>query len=135
MKAISLWQPWASLWCSPRKVHETRNWATSYRGPIAVHAAKRIEKDIDSYPLTDILLAEFGFGWSTDLPCGAIIGVVDLIDCVPTDGMAIWSEEDYHCGDFAPGRYAWKRGNYRVLPHPIPCVGRQRIFSVPEVKL
>ena len=25
MRALSLWQPWASLWCSSRKVHETRH--------------------------------------------------------------------------------------------------------------
>jgi hypothetical protein len=41
VKAISLWQPWASFIASGAKRIETRSWATSYRGPIAIHAAKR----------------------------------------------------------------------------------------------
>ena len=41
MKAITIWQPWASLLASGRKRYETRSWATTYRGPIAIHAAKR----------------------------------------------------------------------------------------------
>ena len=40
MKAITIWQPWASLLVSGRKRYETRSWATSYRGPIAIHAAR-----------------------------------------------------------------------------------------------
>lgn len=40
MKAISLWQPWASLVPAGAKPVETRSWSTSYRGPLAIHAAK-----------------------------------------------------------------------------------------------
>jgi len=39
MKAITLWQPWASLIACGAKKYETRSWSTSYRGPIAIHAA------------------------------------------------------------------------------------------------
>jgi activating signal cointegrator 1 len=39
MKAISIWQPWASLIAIGAKKYETRSWETSYRGPIAIHAA------------------------------------------------------------------------------------------------
>ena len=39
MKAITIWQPWASLLPLNIKLFETRSWATSYRGPIAIHAA------------------------------------------------------------------------------------------------
>ncbi len=39
MKAITIWQPWASLIACGAKQYETRSWATSYRGPIAIHAA------------------------------------------------------------------------------------------------
>lgn len=41
MKALSLWQPWASLWACGAKKYETRSWATKYRGPIAIHAGKQ----------------------------------------------------------------------------------------------
>jgi len=40
MKAITIWQPWASLLATRGKIYETRPWKTSYRGPIAIHAAK-----------------------------------------------------------------------------------------------
>uniref|UniRef100_A0A6M3J354 ASCH domain-containing protein n=1 Tax=viral metagenome TaxID=1070528 RepID=A0A6M3J354_9ZZZZ len=33
MKAISLWQPWASAMALGWKKIETRSWGTSYRGP------------------------------------------------------------------------------------------------------
>src|ERR1700686_4960464 len=59
MKAISLWQPWASLWCSTRKVHETRRWPTSHHGWLAVHAAKKLVSDCGE-ELDEIAIAEFG---------------------------------------------------------------------------
>lgn len=47
MKAISLWQPWASLIACGAKPYETRGWAPP-RGligqTIAIHAAKKIDK-------------------------------------------------------------------------------------------
>jgi hypothetical protein len=41
MKAITIWQPWASLLACGAKQYETRSWKTDYRGPIAIHAAKK----------------------------------------------------------------------------------------------
>jgi hypothetical protein len=42
MKALTLWQPWASLVALSEKKVETRVWETRYRGPLAIHAAARI---------------------------------------------------------------------------------------------
>lgn len=39
MKALTLWQPWASLVALGVKTVETRSWSTPYRGPLAIHAA------------------------------------------------------------------------------------------------
>ena len=47
MKAISLWQPWASLIAAGVKPYETRSWAPPREligQPIAIHAAKRIDR-------------------------------------------------------------------------------------------
>jgi hypothetical protein len=47
MKAISLWQPWASLIACGAKPYETRSWAPPrdlIGQPIAIHAAKKIDK-------------------------------------------------------------------------------------------
>lgn len=137
MKALSLWQPWASLWLTDRKLHETRDWPARYRGPLLVHAAKRFVRDIPhDHPLCEILEDEFGGEWSTALPIGALIGRVDVIACLP--GEEIYptksiETDDYLCGDFSPGRWAWRRGHvYTVFKQPIPYRGRQRLFDVTE---
>ncbi len=39
MKALTVWQPWATLVAIGAKRIETRSWSTSYRGPLAIHAA------------------------------------------------------------------------------------------------
>lgn len=40
MKALTVHQPWATLIAIGAKRLETRSWSTSYRGPLAIHAAK-----------------------------------------------------------------------------------------------
>ena len=135
MKAISLWQPWASLWLSPRKIHETRHWQTSHRGWLAVHAAKRFD-DVDVAQL-DLLVDEFGKDWEKVLPQGAVIGLVDLIACVPAetvygDHLAAEDCDDLLLGDFSPGRYAWRRGEFKRLKEPLPFTGLPGFFEVPD---
>jgi hypothetical protein len=64
VKALTLWQPWASLVALGVKSIETRSWSTSYRGPLAVHAAKRKpEQDLRLWmPLHSAMKRQ--------LPCG-----------------------------------------------------------------
>jgi activating signal cointegrator 1 len=137
IKAISLWQPWASLWLSPNKLHETRHWKTPHRGRLLVHATKQMVFDVGAN-LEDILLSEYGGHWGMDLPRGAIIGMVDLIDCIPTERIVTnfrWTVEeqiDNACGNFDDGRFGWRRGTYWKFREPIPYRGRQSIFSVPH---
>ena len=136
IKAISLWQPWASLWLSANKLHETRTCETMYRGPLLVHAGKKIVHDVDS-DLEDILLSEYGGHWGMDLPTGALIGMVTLIDCIPTGQLAVDHLDadqniDRACGNFGPDRFAWRRGNYWIFREPVPYSGHQRIFNVPR---
>ena len=40
MKALTLYQPWATLVAIGAKKIETRSWSTPYRGPLAIHAGK-----------------------------------------------------------------------------------------------
>jgi hypothetical protein len=136
MKAISLWQPWASLWVSPRKVHDTRNWSTTHRGWLAVHAAKRWEDEIGE-ALRDLLEDEFGKGWRDALPLGAIVGAVNLVGVFPADRvhgemLDAAACDDLMCGDFSTGRYAWRKSEFRRLREPIPFVGKQGFFEVPD---
>jgi activating signal cointegrator 1 len=136
MKAISLWQPWASLWLTDAKLHETRHWATSYRGPLLVHAAKRRIDDLSGDRLDEICDGIWGHHWGLELPRGALIGVVRLVACFSTDTMPIGhqSTDDYECGDFSAGRYAWQRSatDVRTFAEPIPYRGQQGFFDVPD---
>jgi hypothetical protein len=132
MKAISLWQPWASLWCSPAKVHETRHWPTSHRGWLAVHAAKRLEKDFGG-ELEMILNAEFGHDWANILPCGALVGMVDIVACERTEAIVRQLDwRDYHCGDFSTFRYGWRRDEFIRFAEPVPYRGMQGIFNISD---
>lgn len=46
MKALSLWQPWATLMAYGLKRVETRSWAIRHRGPLLIHAAKKWTPDL-----------------------------------------------------------------------------------------
>lgn len=131
MKAISLWQPWASLWLSPAKVHETRHWPTSHRGWLLVHASKRKPNAPCGDGLDDIVAKYFGS--ASSLPRGALIGVVRLVACHRTNTMVIdWDSEDSECGDFADGRYGWQRSDYHTFAEPVPYRGSQGFFDVQD---
>lgn len=137
MKAWSLWQPWASLWLTPNKLHETRAWDLKHRGPLLVHATKHIEFKSVTPELEAILDSEFGGHWGMDLPRGAIIGMVTITDCLPTtrfiDRLST-TDEDKVCGDWTPGRFAIRRApTFKKFANPIPFRGRQRhTFDVPD---
>lgn len=129
MKAISLWQPWGSLWVAGVKIHETRHWPTSHRGPLLVHAAKKICRDVD-HALAQIIVQRFGPQWAKELPRGALIGCVELEDCLSTSACVI-DHRERACGNWSPGRYAWRAQQAYCFCEPIPYTGRQGFFEVP----
>ena len=59
MKTLTLLQPWATLVALEAKRIETRSWYTTYRGPLAIHAARRMSKAAISLcweaPFRDVL--------------------------------------------------------------------------------
>lgn len=130
MRAISLWQPWASLWANGRKIYETRHWSTDYRGPLLIHAAQTIALEIDP-ALREIIEEEFGPHWRQDLPRGALIARCDLAACLPTSTVHVDADELLQ-GNFQRGRYAWRADNPTLLPRPIPYRGQQGFFTVPD---
>jgi hypothetical protein len=128
MKAISLWQPWASLYLTPAKIHETRGWEMRYRGPLLIHAAKHpVHLAGASRTVWDICRTQFGEQWMKDMPLGAIVGKVDIIACIPTTQLyppggelPMGHRDDYECGNFSEGRWAHQtRGRaFRCLKRP-----------------
>lgn len=43
MKALSIRQPWAWAIVNGHKTIENRTWATTYRGPLLIHASKSLD--------------------------------------------------------------------------------------------
>lgn len=131
MRAISLWQPWASAVPLGFKLIETRHWSTTYRGPLAIHAAIRWTKDQREFASIEHSLGRL----PARIPRGAIVAVLDLVDVVPTHELLATGrvnpiERIY--GDYADGRFGWMFDNVRALPKPIPFTGRQGFFNVPD---
>jgi hypothetical protein len=42
VKALTVWQPWASAIAEGIKTIETRSWSTRHRGPLAIHAGSKM---------------------------------------------------------------------------------------------
>lgn len=132
MKALTLWQPWASLIAWGEKQYETRGYAISHRGTLAIHAGLMD----DTIPL--LMNNSFyrdafdraGISHDLKLPAGCILCVVDLTSVVFTDGLEI-SQREENFGDYSHGRYAWKLENLRVLAKPIPARGYQGLWNWP----
>lgn len=132
MHCITLWQPWASLWLTTAKVHETRPWSTHYRGELGVHSAARTLPPRLDKELHEICVEYLGPSYRNDLLLGAILGVVQLIDCVPSETHGPIDRTDRICGDFGPGRFLWKRGQFLTLARPIFINGHQKLWNGPK---
>ena len=138
MKCISLWQPWASLIAYEKKLVETRSWATSYRGPIAIHAAKRWTREEQEICKTEPFKTALR---GITLPFGAIIATATLADCLPMGGSKgevaffyDWvknlSDTESDFGFYDYDRFGWIFENVQRLPEPIPYKGAQGLFEV-----
>lgn len=150
MKAITIRQPWASLIAFGDKIYETRSWPTKYRGPIAIHAGKNLDKDAFRYLITPLAtmeqLQKCGITPYTvdDLPYGAVIAMADLVEvwqilhragdiiAVSTSGgdsLFMPTEKEKAFGHWGNGSYAWELRNIRVLSKPIPAKGKQSLWE------
>ena len=136
MKAISLWQPWASLMMTELKRNETRSWPHHLYGPLVICAAKRRGESVSVPGFVDIpkeiplrIFCGVREIHANDLPLGVALGIVELYDCVPTE-KADPSETERLFGDYSPGRYAWKTRILEIFKEPIPVIGKQGFFQV-----
>lgn len=135
MKAISLWQPWASAMAHGAKRNETRSWSTAYRGDLVICSAQRKasrEECGDEAP----------YQHAMKQPYGAAVCVVELYDCVKTQNiitntdkvllpLRTITEQEWEMGDYTPGRFAWLTRNLRRLATPVPVIGRQGFWNLP----
>lgn len=148
MKAITIKQPWATLIAVGEKKYETRSWFTHFRGPLAIHAGKIVDKTACmSEPLRSVL-AKHGYGSPEDLPTGAVIAVGELSACFQIRPMAEEEEDvvlvneaglihldperdafEISFGDYSEGRYAWEIRSLNKLTVPTPRQGKLGLWS------
>lgn len=132
MKALSLWQPWASLIAVGAKQYETRSWSTLYRGLLAIHAAKRYTHEEHNATLD--FERRFPFQLLTlhsPLPLGAILCMVRLTEVLPVASVyGSLSDSERAFGNYSEGRFAWKLALVEVFDPPIPMRGAQGLFEV-----
>lgn len=111
MKAISIKQPWASLIAHGIKDVENRTWATKYRGTILIHSCAPTKFNIQlTDDQTKLAVPVLKTAFDGAMPFGAIIGKVDIIDCV-INHDSIWAEKSY-------GVIKYKDGSVFV-PHDV----------------
>ena len=150
MKAITIYDPWATLAALKQKKYETRDWPTKYRGPIAIHAAKSTKPwhmdfawDEPFYSALKERHHDFGVRFFP----GCILTICNLTDCQQVvslekengkpilatleNGETIEGDELFF-GDYTPGRYAWKLENVQSLAEPIPAKGHQQLWNWDE---
>ncbi|MDA8186879.1 MAG: ASCH domain-containing protein [Dehalococcoidales bacterium] len=135
MKALSLNQPWASLVAVGAKRIETRNWYTSYRGPLAIHATKGFPNGCKA--LCDVepfkrCLRKAKLTAET-LPLGEIVAVATIDQCwlVRRGDLLRISDTERAFGNYEGGRYAWFLKDIKPLPRPIPATGALGLWWVP----
>lgn len=137
MKALSLTQPWATLVVTGEKKIETRSWRTNYRGPLAIHAAKgfpRWAKDLIFQEHFKEALEAHHYLESRQLPVGAIIGFVNVVDCWSTAYIRATQKDNLKelaFGDYSEGRWGWVLDSPRII-NPVECKGALQLWDVPE---
>lgn len=137
MKAITIKQPWATLIALKVKQFETRGWQTKFRGTIAIHAGKTIDKEA-FIAFTDVL-KKHGITSVGQLPTGSVIAIANLVDChkviydngdnaIMHTGLQI-SGDEYLFGDYEEGRYGWELDSIEILKKPFPVKGKLRLWN------
>jgi hypothetical protein len=138
MKVLSMIQPWASLFVLREAKYETRSWRTNYRGPLAIHTSKKIDKAVCNHVAIQSLLGKHGYTIE-NLPTGMIIAVCKLEKCLKViennqtwavleDGQIV-SSNDYFLGDFEVGGFAWEVQDMQILDEFIPEKGKLGLWE------
>lgn len=128
MKAITIKQPWANLIVSGLKDIENRTWKTNFRGRVLIHAAMAPVKEgwdaLNKTQLKEVFKHKNElYGDKDELPNGAIIGSVEIVDCVQNH-PSVWAEK---------GVWNWVLANPILFPEPIPAKGKLSIWEYDRI--
>ena len=142
MRAITLWQPFASLVACGHKTVETRSWSPprSLIGErIAIHAAGRPTQRSEMIAVSSCLPALSPINVTEPFPRGAVVATARLVEAgevvfrSPTarahwvsfrDGKA-GHEAICACGDYSVGRWLWFLEDIECVDPPVPARGYQ----------
>ena len=123
MKVLTIKQPWASLIIDGHKRYEFRSWKTNYRGKLLIHVGMSLERDmVDRFK-----------DYNLDYIKGAIIGEVELVDCILVDSK--FNQELRELDPIVYGRsnhvetYAWKLNNIIKYDKPIYIKGKLGLWN------
>lgn len=129
MKVLSLTEPCATLIKEKRKLIETRSWKTDYRGELYIHASiTKIPKDWKEDKEFMALVND------VPLNFGNIICKCNLVDCVYmtkeyVEDIKKNNHQEYICGKYEEGRYAWILSDIIPLEMPIKAKGQLNIWN------
>lgn len=118
MKSLTVIQPYTSLIISCNKRVENRVWATSHRGPVAIHAGKS-RKRIDD---------------GRTYPQGVVLGAAILVDC---DTLAeLPARYPYLIAHpHAKGPCRWVFDNPQPFDRPVLARGKLQLWGWPQATL
>jgi len=122
MKALSFRQPWAELILLGRKTLDLRTYSRAYRGELAIHVSKTVERQA---------CLQHGLDPDT-LPTGGIVGVVELVDVQPLDAESYQARRSEHLAGrhFRDDLFGWELAQPRRLSALVPARGRLSLFEV-----
>jgi hypothetical protein len=143
MKALTLTQPWATLVAIGAKRIETRSWSTSYRGPLAIHAAKGFPGEAKRVCESRLFCRVMGWPecppqltqeWLDDnarrikaLPLGCVVATAQMVHCLETSliytFVSPFTEQERAFGNYDPGRFGFLLEDVMRLADPIPAKG------------
>lgn len=129
MKVLSLTEPYATLIKEKKKLIETRSWKTAYRGELYIHASstkipKKYKENKELMTLVNNISLNYGY----------IICKCKLVDCLYmtkeyVENMQKNNYQEYICGEYAEGRYAWILEDIEVLKEPILAKGHLGVWN------
>jgi hypothetical protein len=144
MKVLSLWQPWSSAMAVGIKSIETRSWSTTYRGEVAIHAAKKTSRELVDFFNRKLLIGrhrqpfnDHGIYSFSMLPLGSVVAIGNLVDCLPVEKLVTdfrVNTLEVKWGDYTPGRFGWVFEDIQKLETPFGLRGAQGLFNA-EVSL
>ncbi len=126
MKVISLKEPYATLIRDGIKRVETRSWSTKYRGVIYIHASLGFAQGVSEKTLNLVKDKNYNYG--------NIICKCKLVDCIYMTKEYVEERkandyQEYLCGVYEEGRYAWVLEDIEVLDEPIKVKGQLGIWN------